>query len=87
MLVKFDYGALGKGDKGLLRRFLLKATGLSRAQLTRLVGQQARTGHIVDRLNAMPGVGVTVLAPVSKSSLAECAASSTFTASVSTPVK
>ena len=49
MLVKFDYGALGKGDKGLLRRFLLKATGLSRAQLTRLVGQQARTGRIVDR--------------------------------------
>ena len=49
MLVKFDYGALGKRDKGLLRRFLLKATGLSRAQLTRLVGQQARTGRIVDR--------------------------------------
>ena len=38
MLVKFDYGALGKGGKGLLLRFLLKATGLSRAQLTSRAG-------------------------------------------------
>ena len=49
MLVKFDYGRLDRGGKGLMRRFLGKATGLSRAQVTRLVGQQARTGRIVDR--------------------------------------
>ena len=49
MLAKFDYGRLGRGDKGLLRRFLRKATGLSRAQVTRLIGQHARTGRIVDR--------------------------------------
>ena len=54
MLVKFDYGALDKGGKGLLRRFLLKATGLSRAQLTRLIGQQAATGRVVDRRGGAP---------------------------------
>ena len=28
VLVKFDYGRLGRDGKGLLRRFLLKATGV-----------------------------------------------------------
>ena len=31
MLVKFDYGTLGRADKGLAKRFLAKATGLSRS--------------------------------------------------------
>ena len=39
-LVRFDYGRLGKADKGLLRRYLAKATGLSRAQVTRLIRQE-----------------------------------------------
>ena len=54
MLVKFDYAALGKADKGLMKRFLGKATGLSRAQLTRLIGQRAKTGRIVDRRGGAP---------------------------------
>ena len=54
MLVKFDYGLLGKADKGLMKRFLGKATGLSRAQLTRLIGQRAKTGRIVDRRGGAP---------------------------------
>ena len=36
-LQRFDYALCGKTDKGLLRRFLSKATGLSRAQVTRLL--------------------------------------------------
>ena len=54
MLVKFDYAVLGKADKGLMKRFLGKATGLSRAQLTRLIGQRAKTGRIVDRRGGAP---------------------------------
>jgi hypothetical protein len=33
-----QYRKLGKGQKGIVRRFLVKVTGLSRAQMTRLVG-------------------------------------------------
>ena len=35
-LARFGYGRLGKADKGLLRRYLTKATGLSRAQVALL---------------------------------------------------
>ena len=35
ILPRFDYALRGKPDKGLLRRFLSKATGLSRAQVQR----------------------------------------------------
>ena len=53
-LVRFDYGRLGKADKGLLRRYLAKATGLSRAQVTRLIKQHAATGRIEDRRGGAP---------------------------------
>ena len=33
-----QYRKLSKGQKGIVRRFLVKVTGLSRAQMTRLVG-------------------------------------------------
>ena len=33
-----QYRKLSKGQKGIVRRFLIKVTGLSRAQMTRLVG-------------------------------------------------
>ena len=62
VLVKFGYRTLGKADKGLVKRFLGKATGLSRAQLTRLVRQHARTGRIVDRLGARHGTSPFVQA-------------------------
>ncbi len=48
-LVRFRYGALDKPSKGLLKEFLGKVTGLSRAQLTRLIGQYRATGRIEDR--------------------------------------
>ena len=38
-LGRFDYVHQGKAEKGLLRCFLAKVTGLSRAQLTRLLAQ------------------------------------------------
>jgi transposase InsO family protein len=48
-LRRFRYRTLGKADKGLLRRYLAKVTGLSRAQLTRLITRFFLTGRIQDR--------------------------------------
>ena len=45
VLVRFRYAELPKAGK----EFPGEVTGLSRAQLTRLVGQHARTGTIEDR--------------------------------------
>jgi transposase InsO family protein len=41
-----DYGRLGRADKGLVRRYVAKMTGLSRAQLTRLVGRYLKQGEV-----------------------------------------
>ena len=48
-LERFDYPRRGKADKGLLRRFLVKVAGISRAQVTRLLHQHRTTGAITDR--------------------------------------
>ena len=48
-LVQFDYAALGKADKSAVKSYSAKMTGLSRAQLTRLVRQYRHSGHIRDR--------------------------------------
>ena len=53
-LVKLRYHRLGKADKGLVRRYLGKVTGLSRAQLTRLIAQHRRTGRVEDRRGGPP---------------------------------
>ena len=47
--VEFDYTALGKADKGAVKAYLSKMTGLSRAQVTRLLSQHRETGRIRDR--------------------------------------
>ena len=44
----FDYPGLGKDEKGILRRFLGETTGLSRAQITRLLRQYRTTGRLAD---------------------------------------
>ena len=49
---RFDYAGRSKADKGLLRRFLAKATDLSRAQVTRLLRQYRTTGEVIDRRGA-----------------------------------
>jgi len=38
-----SYPKLSRADKGLVRRFVMKMTGLSRAQMTRLIGQFDQT--------------------------------------------
>ena len=53
-LVKLRYHRLGKPDKGLVRRYLGKVTGLSRAQLTRLIARHRRTGRVEDRRGGPP---------------------------------
>jgi transposase InsO family protein len=45
-LVKFRYPSLSKRSKGVVVRFLIKITGYSRQQLTRLVKQYRNTGKI-----------------------------------------
>ncbi|MCZ0944483.1 MAG: integrase [Gammaproteobacteria bacterium] len=53
-LVRFRYHVQGKAAKGLLRAFLGKATGLSRAQLARLIRQHRETGEVEDRRRGPP---------------------------------
>ena len=45
----FDYARLRKADKGLVRSYLGVVTGLSRAQITRLLKQHRTTGGLSDR--------------------------------------
>ena len=49
VLRRFGYWRLGKPDKGLLRRYLDRSTGLSPAQLTRLIRCYCREGAVSDR--------------------------------------
>lgn len=46
ILVKFSYQTCSRKDKGLITRFLMKMTGYSRQQVTRLIGQHKRSGRI-----------------------------------------
>ena len=46
-LVRHEYASLRKPDKGLLRLYIARMTGLSRAQVTRLIGAYQRTGRVV----------------------------------------
>jgi len=45
-----DYPALGKGDKGVVRRYLERVTGLKRAQVTRLIGRWRREHELRPRV-------------------------------------
>lgn len=49
ILVKFSYLSASKQEKGLLKRFLVKMTGYSRPQMTRLIKQYRESGHIIWR--------------------------------------
>ncbi len=53
-LDRFEYHDLRKRDKSLLKTFLTRVTGFSRAQLTRLVAQHRETGTIRDRRGRPP---------------------------------
>jgi hypothetical protein len=41
-----QYRGLSKGQKGIVRRYLVKVTGLSRAQVTRLIGRWMKTRRV-----------------------------------------
>ena len=45
-LSRFHYVILSKKEKGLIRRYLMKITGYSRAQLTRQIAQYRKTGQV-----------------------------------------
>jgi len=45
-LVRFDYLQLRKADKGVVIRYLMKVSGYSRQQTTRLIQQYRKTGYI-----------------------------------------
>lgn len=46
LLCQHEYARQGRRQRGLLRRYIGKMTGLSRAQLTRLVGRYVATGQV-----------------------------------------
>jgi transposase InsO family protein len=48
-LTQLGYKKLGKVEKGLIKTYVEKVTGLSRAQVTRLITQYRKTGRIRDR--------------------------------------
>ncbi|MEK6680136.1 MAG: transposase family protein, partial [Nitrospirota bacterium] len=51
-IIKFDYHVLGKNNKSVVKKYLEKITGLSRAQVTRLIGKQRKTGRVaIERSN------------------------------------
>lgn len=52
MLKQFHYGHCTRADKGMLRQYLLKVTGLSRAQVARCIAQFKDDGAIRDRRHA-----------------------------------
>jgi len=44
-----EYSNLPRHDKGLVRKYITRATGLSRAQITRLIAQYVATGAVQSR--------------------------------------
>jgi len=47
VLVEQEYAQQGKAARGLLRRYIERMTGLSRAQVTRLIARYTATGRVV----------------------------------------
>lgn len=45
-LVRLAYAGLSRANKGIVRRYVARMTGLSRAQTSRLIAQQAGTGRV-----------------------------------------
>ena len=46
VLVRFSYLLLKRDAKGVIRRYIQKVTGYSRAQLSRLITEHKRTGRL-----------------------------------------
>jgi hypothetical protein len=54
-LIKFRYPTLNKGSKGVVVRFLIKITGYSRQQTTRLIKQYCDIGKVKRQQGAYQG--------------------------------
>ena len=54
-LVKFQYLTLSRQDKGVVIRYLVKVSGYSRQQLTRLIRQYRKTGALKRRQRTVQG--------------------------------
>lgn len=54
-LVKFRYLQCSRQDKGIILRYLIKVSGYSRQQLTRLVAQYRQTGRLQRRQRTVAG--------------------------------
>ena len=54
-LVRLRYASLDRPGKGAVREYLVKTTGFSRAQVTRLIAQYRETGRIEDRRGGNSG--------------------------------
>ena len=54
-LQRFGYRQLGKRDKGVVLKYLIAATGISRQQMERLVRQWRETGAVRDRRGGSRG--------------------------------
>ena len=54
-LVKFHYLSLSRPDKGVLIRYLMRLSGYSRQQLTRLIKQYRDTGRLVRQQSTVNG--------------------------------
>jgi len=49
VLVRFEYHRLKRDEKGVIRRYLERVTGYSRAQVSRLIRRYKQTGHLNKR--------------------------------------
>ena len=54
-LIRFDYDTLKRPGKGLIMRYMIKISGYSRQQLTRLIAQYRRGGKVVRRQRTTHG--------------------------------
>jgi len=54
-LVKFQYLTLARSDKGVVIRYLMKISGYSRQQLTRLISKYCKTGRLQRRQRTVCG--------------------------------
>ena len=54
-LTRLGYRALDRPSKAMVKRYLAKTTGYSRAQLTRLIRQHRETAKVVDRRDGNQG--------------------------------
>jgi len=54
-LVRFRYIQLNKKGKGIVRRYIVQLSGYSRQQITRLISQYRKSGHIRRRQRTVKG--------------------------------